>query len=131
MKNWLFLICVSVQFSAQITLKVTEIPIATPKNTTIYVAGNFNGWNPNVAPLIADEKGNLIITLPEKDGPIEYKFTLGSWDTAEGDTSGKPMPNRHTTFTGKPQTVEAKIISWEKTSENTSTAAENVHLISD
>lgn len=131
MKNWLFLICVSVQFSAQITLKVTEIPKDTPKNSTIYVAGNFNGWNPNAAPLIADEKGNHSITLPEKDGPIEYKFTRGSWDTTEGDASGKPMPNRHTTFTGKPQTVEAKIISWEKTSENTSTAAKNAHLISD
>ena len=44
MKSWLFLICVSVQFSAQITLKVTEIPKDTPKNATIYVAGNFNGW---------------------------------------------------------------------------------------
>lgn len=131
MKNWLFLICVSVQFSAQITLKVTEIPIDTPKNSTIYVAGNFNGWNPKAAPLIADKKGNLMITLPEKDGAMEYKFTRGSWDTAEGDGFGKPRPNRNSRFTGKPQTVEAKIISWEKTSEKTSTAAKNVHLISD
>lgn len=131
MKNWLFLICVSVQFSAQITLKVTEIPKDTPKNATIYVAGNFNGWNPNSTPLIADGKGNHTITFPEENGTIEYKFTRGSWDTAEGDASGKPMPNRHTTFTGKPQTVEAKIISWEKTTEKTRTAAKNVHLISD
>ena len=131
MKNWLFLICVSVQFSAQITLKVTEIPKDTPKNTTIYVAGNCNGWNPNSTPLIADEKGNHSITLPEKDGPIEYKFTRGNWETAEGYAFGKPLPNRNSRFTGKPQTVEAKIISWEKTSENTSTAAKNVHLISD
>lgn len=131
MKNWLFLICVSVQFSAQITLKVTEIPKDTPKNTTIYVAGNFNGWNPNSTPLIADEKGNLIITLSDGDGTIEYKFTRGSWDTAEGNASGKPIPNRNSTFTSKPQTIESKIISWVKTAEKASTAAKNVRLISD
>ena len=131
MKSWLFLICVSVQFSAQITLKVTEIPKDTPKNATIYVAGNFNGWNPNSTPLIADEKGNHTITFPEENGEIEYKFTRGSWDTAEGNASEKAIPNRNSTFTSKPQTIESKIISWVKTAEKASTAAKNVHLISD
>lgn len=131
MKSWLFLICVSVQFSAQITLKVTEIPKDTPKNATIYVAGNFNGWNPNSTPLISDGKGNQTVTIPEGNGVIEYKFTRGNWNTAEGNASGNPISNRNSVFTGKPQTIETQILSWENVTEKVSTATKNVHLISD
>ena len=31
---------------AQLTLDVTSIPTNTPEDDVIYVAGNFNGWQP-------------------------------------------------------------------------------------
>src|SRR6185503_5477624 len=31
---------------AQLTINVTSIPATTPPNDIIYIAGNFNNWNP-------------------------------------------------------------------------------------
>ena len=34
---------------AQVTFKITAVPANTPANTTIYLAGSFNNWNPGSA----------------------------------------------------------------------------------
>jgi len=58
---------------------------------TLYLAGNFNGWQP------ADS--NLRFTggtlaLAKSLGSIEAKLTGGSWQLAEANKQGKPRPNR-------------------------------------
>ena len=78
-------------------IRLEAVPAATPPGSTIFVAGNFNRWNPgDSAYLLApDGKGNFIIALPDSvRGPIEFKFTLGSWDAVETDSVGKDMQNR-------------------------------------
>lgn len=63
----------------------------------MFVAGSFNGWNPGDSAyrLKPDGKGNYIISLPDSvRGPIEFKFTLGSWDAVETDSAGKDIQNR-------------------------------------
>lgn len=78
-------------------IKVTSVPSYTPPIATIYLAGNFNSWNPadTAYRLSADGKGGYSITLPPTvTGPIEFKFTLGSWDAVEIDSAGGQVPNR-------------------------------------
>jgi metallo-beta-lactamase class B len=81
---------------AQLTLRLTHVPPGTPAGAAIYVAGNFNGWNAaSPAYRLAAEGGEYFITLREPvSGPLEFKFTLGSWDTAEADLAGRDVANR-------------------------------------
>src|SRR5215207_8025407 len=68
--------------AAQLTVRVA-VPAATPADSDVYIAGNFNGWNPGNPSyrLTADGEGRWAITLPaDVRGPIEFKFTLGSWE---------------------------------------------------
>ena len=119
--------------NGQITIKITAIPTNTPTNATIYMAGDVNSWNeadPNYI-MQNDGLGNKQITIPEGIGSINYKFTRGSWASVEGNASGSFRPNRTFTFTGKPQTINLTILSWEDlggTSTN-STAAANVQVL--
>jgi len=130
-KFLLFLIFAGVQLSAQITLKITAVPANTPAGATIYVAGNFNGWNPGSTPMVADSAGNYTYTVPEGSGTLEYKFTRGSWATVEGNTAGGQLPNRTATFTGSAQTLNLTIQTWEDLGAgNPSTAASNVQILS-
>lgn len=124
-------VLLSTSIFAQITLKITAIPANTPVGSPIYVAGSFNGWNPGSIPLVADGSGNYIYTIPEGSGAVEYKFTRGTWPTAEGNATGSYRPNRTATFTGSPQTLNLTVLSWEDLGAgNPSTAASNVHILS-
>ena len=127
-----FLLFAAIPFSAQITVKITSIPSNTPAGSTIYVAGNFNGWNPSSTAMVADGSGNYNYTIPEGSGVLEYKFTRGSWPTAEGNATGAYLPNRTATFTGGPQSLNLTVQSWEdQGAGNPSTAASNVKILSE
>lgn len=81
---------------AQVTMRV-RVPASTPADSPVYVAGNFNVWNPgNPAYRLArGADGEYAITLPEAvRGPVEFKFTLGSWERVETDSAGGGIPNR-------------------------------------
>lgn len=128
----LLLLLISAQIDAQITLKITSIPSNTPATSTIYVAGNFNGWNPGSTPMVADDLGNYTYTVPEGSGVLEYKFTRGAWSSVEANTAGNDIPNRTANFTGSPQTLNLTVQSWKDLggAGNPSTAASNVHILS-
>lgn len=131
-KFLLFLLMAGVHLSAQITFKITSVPANTPPGATIYIAGNFNGWNPGSTPMVPDGNGNYTYTLAEGSGTVEYKFTRGAWASAEGNAAGGYLPNRTATFTGSPQTLNLTVQSWEDLGGgNPSTAASNVHVMSE
>jgi len=79
-----------------LTIRLTSVPAATPAGAAIYVAGTFNNWNPGAdAYRLTAEGGQYVITLPDTvRGPVEFKFTLGSWDRVELSASGGDVPNR-------------------------------------
>ena len=131
-KIFFLLLLISVQISAQITLKITSIPTNTPSGATIYVAGNFNNWDPGLTPMIPDGNGNYTYTIPEGSGVLEYKFTRGAWSSVEGDATGNEIGNRTANFTGSAQTLNQTVLSWKDLigSGNQSTAASNVHILS-
>ena len=100
---------------AQLTVNVTSIPANTPASANIHIAGTFNNWNPGDASMTLEElpDGQYSITLSPPVGPVRFKFTRGSWDSAEGNAMGGFQPDHIVTYTGDPQTVEVEILSWE------------------
>lgn len=126
----LFLMALSLNMmAAQVTIIVTSIPQNTPSGDNIYIAGNFNGWNPGDPAYMLAENGQgfpqIILT---GTGGIEFKFTRGSWETVEGNENGQYLPNRTFTF-GAADTLELQILSWEDQGGGNHTAAENVVIM--
>lgn len=96
---------------------VNSIPENTPKDASIYVAGNFNNWDP------ADENyrlkksidGSYKCKIYSDSEEIEFKFTRGSWDSVEGRESGKARPNRtlKREFTEDLDNLTFTVVGWE------------------
>ena len=122
---------VNISLFAQLTIRLTKIPMNTPSGDNIYIAGTFNGWNPGDSTKIfkKDSTGHLSVTLPIAAGTIQYKYTRGSWSNVEGGDNGKNSSNRSYTYDGTKNTIEESIASWEGQSTNNSTAAANVSVM--
>jgi predicted alpha/beta superfamily hydrolase len=115
--------------SAQLTINVTSIP-PSPLNPDIYIAGNFNSWNPGnpTYKLTNNNNGSYSITFTPNPGTLEFKFTRGNWETVEGNASGGFIPNRTYTYPGGIQSTNVTIAGWEGGSGGT-TAADNVEIL--
>lgn len=78
-------------------IHIETVPAYTPPGVAVHVAGNFNGWNPAdpAYQLVSDNHRGYVIALPDSvKGPIEFKFTLGSWNAVETDSTGGEIQNR-------------------------------------
>lgn len=123
--SFFFLSC-----EAQVKIIVDKIPQNTSDNAKIYLAGNFNSWNP------ADEKyllqkndsGQFEINWPQNQTSIEFKFTLGSWDWVELDSLNQDIPNRKLTL-GSQTSFLLNIQAWKKPGIVSSTASPNVKIL--
>jgi predicted alpha/beta superfamily hydrolase len=119
----------------QITIVLDSVPTNTPQTYSIFIAGSFNGWDPGNADykLEMNEALNWFqITLPSPEVQYEYKFTRGSWATVETDALGNEIENRSISVGGA-DSIFTRIDGWEDLIEEhrESTAASNVHLLSD
>jgi predicted alpha/beta superfamily hydrolase len=116
---------------AQVTI-VLNVPKSTTENERIFMASNLNNWNPT------DEKfelkknadGKYFIQIPESTGNVEYKFTRGSWETAEGKADGSNTDNRRFSFKNQPQTIENQVLSWQNIQKK-NTRSKNVRILSE
>jgi len=73
-----------------------EVPANTPLDANIYIAGNFNGWNPadpnfKLSPY---ESGLYALKVTVDTNDVEFKFTLGSWEKVEVLANHKDRNNR-------------------------------------
>jgi predicted alpha/beta superfamily hydrolase len=119
---------------AQVTFVIDSLPDYTPPEDILFIAGDFQGWNPG-DPNFALEKngdGKWFITLDAapQGTTIQFKFTRGDWGKVEKGPNGQEIPNRTFTF-GNGETVSCIIFNWADNSGGggTSTAAENVHVM--
>lgn len=81
---------------------------ATHDIETVYVAGNFNTWNPS------DKNYRIIHNILEIKLPIgsyEYKITRGSWNKVETGKEGKDIGNRTLILT-KDTLINIEIEAW-------------------
>lgn len=116
--------------SAQLTIRITSWP-TSPASPDIYLAGNFNGWNPGLTAyqLKKDAEGVYTLTFQPSVSAMEFKFTRGSWASVETNASGGDIPNRKFNYTGGPATLNLTIAGW--AGSQPSTASPNVSLLDD
>lgn len=114
----------------QISVEILSSPSYTPPKDTLFIAGDFNNWQPNATPFSKNESGQYEVQLPPHTGDFFYKITRGSWETVEGNERGESRENRHLPAFSNPVRVRISVESWEKQTPESSTATENVHLLS-
>jgi hypothetical protein len=103
-----------------ITFRV-YVPIVTEN---VFVAGTFNNWDPRGLRLESTPNGIIFtasVTILEGD-IIEYKYTLGSWQTVEMNANRLDRPNRRAEArygdSGK-IFLQDRVEAWKSTAEET------------
>jgi metallo-beta-lactamase class B len=78
-----------------LTLQV-DLPESTPANEPLFVAGNFNNWQPDNRAYklerVNDSVAGITIKLPGADA-YEFKITRGGWASAQCARSGADVEN--------------------------------------
>jgi glycosidase len=99
----------------QVTFTV-EVPGGTPPKDAIFIAGDFQGWNPGASPMTRVDDHTWTITIAFDDAAQpQYKFTRGSWEAVEKDAGCGEIPNRTITVdfgAGGTQTVADTVAKW-------------------
>lgn len=77
-------------------LHLQSLPTGTPAGAAIYLAGNFNDWQPADSRFQFKERkdGSWLLEFHSDLPLLEFKVTRGSWTAAEGDEQGNERPNR-------------------------------------
>jgi len=66
-------------------------------NSSVFLAGSFNCWNPDDSLYIMNKIGDDLysLTIPVFDGKkYEYKYTLGGWNSVEVKADNNNIDNR-------------------------------------
>lgn len=99
----------------QLTI-LLEVPASTPHDASIYLAGNFNTWNPQDPEYKFDKilAGTYLLKLPPGLDTFQCKITRGNWESVEGRANGKARKNRQIALL-KDQSTDLKMTveSWE------------------
>lgn len=106
------LLCVSAQ-AVPVTF-VVRPPVALPAEVAIYVAGNFQNWQPGDAQwrLKPTDDGAYMLTADfVLDQGLQFKFTQGSWLTVEKGAGGEEIANRLHVVTAE-ASLEFQVASW-------------------
>jgi len=114
---------------------VSKVHSDSAANLTLFLAGNFNGWNPadTLWQLHRDGQGQYHITKTLQKGIYEFKVTRGSWQKVESTFDGKPTGNRKVNINGD-TTVVLNIANWQDNFapvEKQHTASPQVHIVSE
>jgi len=104
-------------------------------NVHLFLAGNFNNWNPadSAWQLHAVGAGVFELNKEMQQGVYQFKVTKGSWQSVECTEEGKSVENRTLTVirdTGITLNVAAWQDNFAKT-EKSHTASRQVHILSD
>ena len=106
----LFVLFLSAQ--QKIRIEIQHPPANAITGGAIYIAGNFNSWNPQDKnyQFQLGEKG-YFIELALNKGSYEYKITRGSWTKVESTNEGKDVGNRSLKVDGD-TTIQISVEGW-------------------
>lgn len=111
------LLCSSISVFSQITkarFTVTVPSVGHSADTTVFVAGSFNNWNPTDSNYLMKPAGHNRYTLTIPcfiNKKYEYKYTLGGWNGVEKTTDGKDISNRSFTSVKHPG-IKDSVACW-------------------
>ncbi|MCF8405542.1 MAG: T9SS type A sorting domain-containing protein [Bacteroidales bacterium] len=115
--------------SAQVMFVVDSLPDYTPPDDILYIAGDFQGWDPGDPAYAlqknAEDKWFIQLDSMASGTTLQFKFTRGDWGRVEKGEFGEEIPNREFTY-GNGETVHVIIYNWADGGGGNSTAAENV-----
>src|SRR4030095_3819709 len=128
------LLTLSLASQQKIRIEINSLPANNPANSALFVAGSFNGWNPQNKDFRfqKNEKG-YFLELTLNAGSYEYKITRGGWDKVECTKEGKDVGNR-TLKVVADANVEIAVEAWKdlfasSSQPKKSTANKNVQII--
>lgn len=118
---------------AQVTFVIDSLPEYTPAEDTLFIAGDFQGWNPGDPAFVLtkneNDKWSITLGAMPTGSNIQFKFTRGDWGRVEKGPNGEEIPNRVFTY-GNGDTVPCIIYNWaDFGGGGIHTAAENVHVM--
>ncbi|RNI28948.1 alpha/beta hydrolase-fold protein [Rufibacter latericius] len=132
---FLLLVLCALHVEAQVTIEIRKVPAKTPPSDTLYLAGNVNNWKTRSASFAFRKAANnrYYLTLPPREGELEYKVTRGSWETGETLANGAGRGNRFYQVKPGKDTVRIEVENWQDnfpTATKTHTATPNVKILS-
>ncbi|MBX3363342.1 MAG: hypothetical protein KF866_01145 [Phycisphaeraceae bacterium] len=82
-----------------IVIVVRDLSGAASDERPMYLASNHVGWNPGAAAMKmhqrSDTRWQIVLPQASESSRLEFKFTLGTWDTVELSATGEDhVPNR-------------------------------------
>jgi len=118
----------------KIRIEINSLPSNNPANSSIFIAGSFNTWNPaNKGFQFQKNEKGYFLELSLNAGSYEYKITRGGWDNVECSKEGKDISNR-TLRVDANANVEILIEGWKDlfatvNQPKKSTANKNVRIL--
>ena len=97
----------------KVVIRINSLP-TSPAAESIYIAGNFNNWNPKDEGfrLTKESDGKFTIVFPNvATGDYEFKFTRGGWETVESTADGRQIANRSLKLLSD-TTLNIDIVGW-------------------
>lgn len=134
LKLFPLLFCSSMAMSqTTIYFHIKDLPVYHPSGSDIYMAGSFNGWNPQDEnfKFKHNDDGSYSLAIKLEKRTYEYKITRGSWDKVECKKGGHSIGNRILKIEGN-EDLELTIEEWADRFPATpkkSTASKNVQII--
>lgn len=117
MKQFILLIvfscCCSFLF-AQYSVRLIVTDAATQKGADIYLAGDFNNWNPgdyNFKMKIFGATRKVYVFKDVAAGKFAFKFTRGSWEKVESSAKGEDLEN-HEVEVSSDTSLSFSIAGW-------------------
>lgn len=128
------LITLSVASQHKVRIKINDLPPNSPANSSIFIAGSFNSWNPqNKSFQFQKNEKGYFLELSLNAGSYDYKITRGGWDKVECTKEGKDVGNR-TLKVDADANVEISVEGWRdlfvtSNQPGKSTANKNVRIL--
>lgn len=129
----ILLFCYQFTFSQfRVRFQIGEVP-SSHWPDSVFIAGNFNRWNPaeNGVSFSKINGTDFIEIADLQAGNYQFKFTRGSWQSAECNTNGTAIDNRQINVSSD-TTIQVSIEAWQDDFtdvEKRHTASANVHVM--
>src|ERR1700754_907138 len=93
------LLCCRFSFSSgqlKVTFEINKISAVKDQDIHLFVAGDFNNWNPGdaLAELEKQHAGSWQLQKKLSQGIYNFKITRGSWQKVECSAAGRSTENR-------------------------------------